>query len=235
MDELLQYDVATTSHLFDDEGLMTKSIKCDIVHELGGNLSDQDPRTPKCYIVNVMANTRCDYTSKVGTKHVALMTNPEIHLNDFMVATGNMDNVVVKAEAYLTQVIKQGTGMKTMDQLQNYKYHHAKRSCLDDLPPTSHAIRSHIKEHTLPHTRWCHCYHHVNPLTQKSLGDSVYQRDPVLADLVYFYLMENLPRPLVPATPGYGFGDNGAQLVVGNELVQHNVLMMSTHMRLMRQ
>ncbi|KAK7082909.1 hypothetical protein SK128_000095, partial [Halocaridina rubra] len=57
--ELLQYDVATTSPLFDDEGLMTKSIKSDIVHELEGNLSDQDPRTPKsdeskatCYIID---------------------------------------------------------------------------------------------------------------------------------------------------------------------------------------
>lgn len=31
--------------------------------------------------------TGCDYTSKVGTKHAALMVNPETHLNDFMDAT----------------------------------------------------------------------------------------------------------------------------------------------------
>lgn len=43
---------------------------------------------------------------------------------------------------------------------------------------------------------------------------------PVLADLVY--LMEILPRPFVPATPGYGFGNNGVELVVGHKLVQHN-------------
>ncbi|KAK7071366.1 hypothetical protein SK128_026232 [Halocaridina rubra] len=89
--------------------------------------------------------TGCDYTSKVGIKHAVLMGNPEIHLNDFMIATGNMDNAVARAEAYLTQVLKKGTGMKTMHQLRNYKYHHAKRSCVDDLPPTSHAIRLHIR------------------------------------------------------------------------------------------
>ncbi|KAK7070134.1 hypothetical protein SK128_020161 [Halocaridina rubra] len=87
----------------------------------------------------------CDYTSKVGTKYAAFMANPDIHLSDFMVATGNMDNAVAKAETYLKQVLKKGTGMKTMDQLRNYKYHHANRSCLDDLPPTSHAIRLHIR------------------------------------------------------------------------------------------
>ncbi|KAK7074379.1 hypothetical protein SK128_002897, partial [Halocaridina rubra] len=32
-----------------------------------------------------------------------------------------------------------------MDQLRIYKYYHAKRSCLDDLPPTRHAIRLHIR------------------------------------------------------------------------------------------
>ncbi|KAK7067945.1 hypothetical protein SK128_028378, partial [Halocaridina rubra] len=73
------------------------------------------------------------------------MANQEIHLNDFMVATGNMDNEVAKAEAYLMQIFKKGTGMETMDQLRYYKYHHAKRSCLDDLPPTSHTIRLHIR------------------------------------------------------------------------------------------
>lgn len=89
--------------------------------------------------------TGCDYTSKVGTKHAALMANPETHLNDFMVAKESIDNAIVKAEAYLTQVLKKGTQMKTMNQLRNYKYHHAKRSGLDDLPPTSYAIGLHIK------------------------------------------------------------------------------------------
>lgn len=54
------------------------------------------------------------------------------------------------------------------------------------------------------------------------LNWSVYHRDPVLADLVEYYLMENLPRPFVPATPGYGFGDSGAQLVAGFKLLHLN-------------
>ena len=88
--------------------------------------------------------TGCDYTSKVGTKHAALIANPEMYLKDFVVATGNLDTVIDKVEAYLTQVLKKGTTMKTMNQLRSHRYHHAKRSCLDDLPPTSHAIRLHI-------------------------------------------------------------------------------------------
>jgi hypothetical protein len=53
--------------------------------------------------------------------------------------------VIDKAEAYLTQVHKKGTTMKTMNQLRSHRYHHAKQSRLDDLPPTSHAIRLHIE------------------------------------------------------------------------------------------
>jgi hypothetical protein len=34
--------------------------------------------------------TGCDYTSKVVTKHAALMANPEMHLKDFVMATGNL-------------------------------------------------------------------------------------------------------------------------------------------------
>lgn len=61
------------------------------------------------------------------------------------------------------------------------------------------------------------------------LNWSVYHRDPVLADLVEYYLMENLPRPFVPATPGYGFGDSGAQLVAGFKLLHLNWLTRLTH------
>jgi hypothetical protein len=131
--------------------------------------------------------TGCDYTSKVGTKHAALMANPEMHFKDFVMATGNLDTVIDKAEAYLTQVLKKGTTMKTMNQLRSHRYHHAKQSRLDDLPPTSRAIRLHIeraylatnemvslnqsilKVFIVPSSILSPSYHHANPLTQDSL------------------------------------------------------------------
>ena len=46
MEELLQHDASTTS-LFGNRGLMAKSVKSDIVHELEAHLTDQDPKEPK--------------------------------------------------------------------------------------------------------------------------------------------------------------------------------------------
>ena len=81
------------------------------------------------------------------------MANPEIHLND-----------------YLTQVLKKGTGMKTMDQLRNFKYHHAKRSSLDDLPPTSHAIRLHIRRAYFATHQMVSLLSSCEPLDPKEFG-----------------------------------------------------------------
>ena len=65
MDELLQYDVCSTSPLFDEEGLMTKATKSQIVQELEKHLDEDCPKTPTTsdsaktgYIVDVMANVR---------------------------------------------------------------------------------------------------------------------------------------------------------------------------------
>ena len=57
--------------------------------------------------------TGCDYTSKIGTKHAALMTNPEHCLQDF--GTKTDESSIDKAEEYLTQVLKKGTKFKKMD------------------------------------------------------------------------------------------------------------------------
>ena len=86
--------------------------------------------------------TGCDYTSKFGTKHAALMTNPEHYLQDFGSKTD--ENTIEKAEEYLTQVLKKGTKFKKMDQLRNELYHHSKSVSLQQLPPTSSATRLHI-------------------------------------------------------------------------------------------
>ena len=65
MDELLQYDVCSTLPLFDEEGLMTKATKSQIVQELEKHLGEDCPKTPPTsdsaktgYIVYVMANVR---------------------------------------------------------------------------------------------------------------------------------------------------------------------------------
>ncbi|KAK7082908.1 hypothetical protein SK128_000094, partial [Halocaridina rubra] len=81
----------------------------------------------------------------------------------------HMDNAVAKAEAYLTRVLKKGMGMKTMDQLRNYKYH-AKRSCLDDLQPTSHAIRLHIRRAYFATHQMVSLLSSCEPLDPKEFG-----------------------------------------------------------------
>ena len=65
MDELLQYDMCSTSPLFDEEGLMTKATKSQIVQELEKHLDEDCPKTPTTsdsaktgYIIDVMANVR---------------------------------------------------------------------------------------------------------------------------------------------------------------------------------
>jgi len=83
-----------------------------------------------------------DYTSKTGTKHAALMTNPEHYVEDS--GTKTDENTIDKAEEYLTQVLKKGTKFKKMDQLRNELYRHSKSVSLQQLPPTRSATRLHI-------------------------------------------------------------------------------------------
>ena len=90
--------------------------------------------------------TGCDYTSKVGTKPAALKVNPAPYLKGFGLNANdpNIDTLLERSEEYLTQVLKKGTTCKTMDQLRIQIYHSRKGVCLEQLPPTSHAIRNHI-------------------------------------------------------------------------------------------
>lgn len=72
MEELLQYDISSTSYLFDEDGLMTRTTKSSIVHELEKQLKTGDQTTPSTamktgYIVDVMSNVRKMKTSNVRT------------------------------------------------------------------------------------------------------------------------------------------------------------------------
>ena len=72
MEELLQYDVSSTSYLFNHEGLMTKPQKSALVQDLGTKLTNNDERGPSkdselqfTCSVDVMANIR-----KLKTKDI---------------------------------------------------------------------------------------------------------------------------------------------------------------------
>ena len=65
MEELLQYGVSSTSYLFNQEGLMTKSQKSALVQDLETNISNDDERAPAkdselqtACIADMMANIR---------------------------------------------------------------------------------------------------------------------------------------------------------------------------------
>ena len=87
------------------------------------------PRIGKelCYLLPLVHTlTGCDYTSKVGTKHAALIANPTEYRKDFDAGPRCTDDFTASCEAYLVQVFKRNTTCTTMDQLRDYIYHHSK-------------------------------------------------------------------------------------------------------------
>ena len=89
--------------------------------------------------------TACDYTSKVGTKPASLKAKPISYLKDFGSSrNGPSEDEITRVESYLVQVYKNGTTCSTMNELRDYIYHHSKGISLEQLPPTSHALKAHI-------------------------------------------------------------------------------------------
>ena len=87
-----------------------------------------------------------DIHSKVGTKHAAVQTNPEQYLSNFGEATTLSEEDISLAEEYLVKVmagVKAKPCSKTFDEYRREKYTGGSRG-INDLPPTSTAIRSHI-------------------------------------------------------------------------------------------
>ena len=64
MEELLQYDISSSSVSFDEEGLMISATKSDLVHKWKKHLSEGSSKKVPTdslktgYIVDVMANVR---------------------------------------------------------------------------------------------------------------------------------------------------------------------------------
>ena len=74
MEELLQYDVSSTSYLFDQEGLMTKPQKSTLIQDLETNLTSDVERVPTkdsdlqtAFIADVMANIGKIKTNDIQT------------------------------------------------------------------------------------------------------------------------------------------------------------------------
>ena len=89
--------------------------------------------------------TGCDATSKVGTKVSGIKQLPKADLVNFGKdpRVFDVDDMLIKGENYLIQVIKPGSLCKSMDELRHDLYHHSKSKSFVDLPPTSFEIRGH--------------------------------------------------------------------------------------------
>ena len=72
MKEILQYDISSSSYLFDETGFMNTTTKSSIVHEMEKQLKTGDQSKPSTtmntgFILDVMANVRKMNTSNVKT------------------------------------------------------------------------------------------------------------------------------------------------------------------------
>lgn len=109
MEELLQYDVASTSQLFDEDDFMTKSTKSSIVLELEQKLEKDDSRTPQMtdqyktsYILDVMAAIR-----KIGTKnHLNFGNLCDAVLRYVQTSAKNAKRIDLIFDSYLKRTIK---------------------------------------------------------------------------------------------------------------------------------
>ena len=89
---------------------------------------------------------RGDIHSKVGTKHAAVKTHPEKYLSSFGETPALSEQDISLAEEYLVKVtagVMTKTRSKTFDDYLREKYTGGSTG-INDLPPTSTAIRTHI-------------------------------------------------------------------------------------------
>ncbi len=137
-----------------------------IAHKLGA---------AKCMVLPALHTlTGCDTTSKVGTKNSAVnealvdkkgnMKELWQELRGFGETESDLvlENQFKKAENFLVKVYKAGTELTTMDDLRNLIYHQSDTKTLEDLPPTSHSLRDHIKRAFYITFQQVHCLDSYN-------------------------------------------------------------------------
>ena len=111
------------------------------LHTLANKIADLCKVLPAAHCL-----TGCDVTSKVGTKHAAITSDPGAYLSQLgeVVSDTEMEVMISKAEEYLVNVLKKGTQCKTSDELRYWQYHNSKKATLGQLAPTSRGLRQHI-------------------------------------------------------------------------------------------
>ena len=93
-------------------------------------------------LITLYIHTGCDATSKIGPKHTAVKVDTVTALKDFGEGIYDVANHVQDVETFLVKVWKPSAKQTTLDDL---RYIEFKRSGkIDDLSPTSAAIRGHI-------------------------------------------------------------------------------------------
>ena len=113
------------------------------MHEVSAKLGPAQSLT----MIKAHMLTGGDIHSKVGTKHAAVKMNPDKYLSNFGETSVLSEDDLALAEEYLVKVVagvNSKPSAKTFDAYRQERYTSTATS-LNDLPPTSRAIRSHIQ------------------------------------------------------------------------------------------
>ena len=99
-------------------------------------------------LIKVHILTGNDFLSTIGTKLAAIKADPLKYLSEFAESTVLTDAELMMAEQYLVAVwngVRSKTSAKTFDELRCDKHMNSTVVSLDKLPPTSSAIKEHLK------------------------------------------------------------------------------------------
>ena len=108
--------------------------RCIPLHLLHSKLGDDFCKALlKCHL-----GTRCNYLSKIGTKHSALLAQPQLSLTTFGESAILDDTQVQEAEKYLVKVINSSSNARSFDELRAKIW--TKTNSVLHLPPTSCSI-----------------------------------------------------------------------------------------------
>ena len=110
--ELLQYDVAPSPVLFDDDGILTKPTKGLLIKELETHLQPEDysysHRKDSAFVLDVMATIRKVNVTKLSTFKDLLAV-----FFQFLIHTGSLEDVTLYSTCILTSRLSKtvrGTG-----------------------------------------------------------------------------------------------------------------------------
>ena len=169
------------------------------LHELSEALDKQVIET----LPAIHSLTGCDTTSKFGTKHSALTQAKDCaYIIQEFGREELTDNMIEKAEEYLTRVLSKG--FKEMDDLRTSKYHQMKKLDFTKLPPASWIVYLHIKRAYLQAARWYNLLEEQNSL---HLDPSLYGYEECesgwMPKIIEQNLPDDFPHPCTCKTCGF--------------------------------